>query len=131
MAVWITDASGDTLITQVGLQEMIPGIEVECPLSQPLEAGDYVLPVEIESGERPDLPTRVIDPVPHGLTICYGFDENLHLRWSAIEGAVFYRVYMSDDAVNFWDSGLITPDTTITLPVEPEMMRFYRITAMR
>jgi hypothetical protein len=131
MGVWRTDAEGQVLFELLGLVPMLSGIEAACPLLRPLLAGEYLLPMDMNDDGRPDLPTAVIDPVPHELTMCYGTDGVLHLRWDEVEGAAGYKLYASDNAIEFYDTGIITSGTELTMPIGPLSRQFYRVTAFR
>ena len=131
IGVWSSDAEGQLLFELLGSVPMLSGVVAECPLLRPLEMGEYLLPMDMTNDWRPDLPTAVIDPVPSKLTLCFGTDGVLHLRWSEVEGATGYKLYASDDAVEFNDTGIITGETELTMPVGPPTRQFYRVTAFR
>jgi len=131
IGVWRTDAQGQVLFELLGLVAMSSGVEAACPLLRPLLPGEYLLPMDMSDDGRPDLPTAVIDPVPHELTLCYGTDGALHVRWGEVEGAVGYKLYASDNAIEFYDTGIVTGETELTIPVGAPTRQFYRVTAFR
>jgi hypothetical protein len=131
MGVWSSDAEGQVLYELLGSVPMLSGVIAECPLLRPLASGEYVLAMDMSNDWRDDLPTKVIDPVPHELTLCYGTDDLLHLNWEEIEGAAGYKLYASDDAMEFYDTGIIASESELTLPVGAPSRQFYRVTAFR
>jgi hypothetical protein len=131
IGVWRTDASGQIFYEMLGSVLMLSGIEAECPLARPLAAGEYLMPVDMTDDSRPALPTAVIAPTPSQLTLCFGSDGLLHLKWDAVEGALGYRLYASDDAIEFYDTGLVTPEPEFIMPPGGTNRQFYRVTAFR
>ncbi len=105
---------------------MMPGVDAECPLMRPLLAGEYVLAVDAETNQRLKIPTAVIDPTPHALTLYY-FDGMMSLHWNAVPGAEYYTVYSTIGGMEIplFD----TPDTQAMLPLPLEARGFFRVTA--
>ncbi|RPH92342.1 T9SS C-terminal target domain-containing protein [candidate division KSB1 bacterium] len=59
IAVHTCDSLADTLYQLIGSVQMTHGINAVCALSAPLGAGQFIIPVDLETGERPLLPTEV------------------------------------------------------------------------
>jgi hypothetical protein len=53
------------------------------------------------------------------------------LPWAEVEGAAGYKLYASDNAIEFYDTGIVTSETKLTMPVAAANRQFYRVTAFR
>ena len=131
IAVYACDSLGQTLYGLLGTVYMADSVDAVCALTRPLVADEFVIAHDLNSNEQLLLATKVINPVPQHLTVAYAADEAVHLSWSAVEGAAFYHIYASFDAVNFFFTGFVTPETHFILPPSGEPKQFYRVTAFR
>jgi hypothetical protein len=130
ISVWATDPLGQVLFQQLGMLHMVGGVDAECLLIRPLLAGEFILAMDMITGER-SLPIGIINPVPQKVTIILDATAMLHLRWEAVPGADYYSVYNTDDPTNFpLEPTYITVVNEIVLPVADEKM-FYQVTAVR
>lgn len=131
IAVYACDSLGQTLTELLGTVYMADSVDAVCLLNRPLIADEFVIAHDLNSNEQLLLATQVINPVPQHLAIAYAADETVHLSWSAVEGAAFYQIYASFDAVNFFFTGMATPETHFIMPPSGEQKQFYRVTAVR
>jgi hypothetical protein len=131
IAVWTTDESGETLMEQLGMVHMAPGIDMECPLARPLLGGEYVMPLDIQTNQRGH-PIMVDAPAPQNLVMQIDPGGGvLMINWGPVEGAGQYAIWSSDDGVNFFDTGLRTTDPSLDMPLPPLEKQFYHVTAIR
>jgi hypothetical protein len=129
--VWATDSLGEDLHEPLGNVWMEWGVHAECMLSRALEPGEFILAIDMETGGRLRLATKVIDPTPQNMTICF-LPGVFVLQWEEVLGADHYNIYESDDPE------LFPADPTYTafinefgLPMMPNEKLFYRVTAER
>jgi hypothetical protein len=106
---------------------------MECWLMRPLMPGEYLIAMDMETGTRLDLATKVIDPTPKELTIRVQAGAQLHLIWEAVPGANYYYIYESYDPLDFTGATTYTTHTNeFYLPMMPSVTKlFYRVTAVR
>jgi hypothetical protein len=129
MLVWKTDSFGGARSELLGTAHM-SDLHMTCELSRPLLAGEFVLPVDELWSTSPSLATPVAYVTPTDLTLAFAEDSQLHLRWTAVDGATSYCIYSSEDCVTFFDTGLRADDTKIAFPAPPGGTRLcYRVTA--
>jgi len=57
--MWETDSLGQNLSELLGTMQMTGGVDEVCQLSRSLVEGEYILPIDQTTGQRPNLPTRV------------------------------------------------------------------------
>ncbi|MBM3324858.1 MAG: T9SS type A sorting domain-containing protein, partial [Calditrichaeota bacterium] len=57
--VWASDSLGENLSEMLGAAQMSDGVDAECALSRALVEGEFILPVDQTTGQRPRLATRV------------------------------------------------------------------------
>ena len=131
IAVYACDSLGQTLYGLLGTVYMADSVDAVCALNRPLVADEFVIAHDLNSNEQLLLATQVINPAPQHLTLAYAVDETVHLSWSAVEGAAFYQIYASFNAVNFFFTGMVTHETHFTVPPSGEPKQFYRVTAVR
>lgn len=130
ISVWATDPLGQVLFEQLGMLHMVGGVDAECLLMRPLLAGEFILAMDMNTGDR-SLPIGVINPVPQDVTIILDATDMLHLRWEAVPSADYYAVYKADDPSDFPpEPTYFTETNEIVLPVADEK-KFYRVTAVR
>lgn len=129
IAVWTTDSLGEILDEPLITVFMSGGVHEECDLLRPLEAGEFIIAADELDGNRLALATPVIDPTPQKLTLVLTNAGELHLGWESVPGADYYRIYTSDDAESFFDTGLAPEENEIILPLPGAQRQFYRVTA--
>ena len=103
--------------------------EEECLLLRPLEAGEYIIAADELDGNRLGLATRVMDPTPQKLALSYTTEGALRLGWQSVPGAEHYRIYASDDAEEYFDTGLRVEGTEILMAPPGEQRQFFYVTA--
>jgi len=131
IAVWATDSLGQILFEELGMTHMFSGVDGECMLSRPLLAEEFVLPIDMQTGERLRLATKVINPIPQEVTIVLEAPGMLHLRWEAVPGAEYYAIYKALEPFEFPpEPSFFTETNEIVLPLADEV-KFYRVTAVR
>jgi hypothetical protein len=130
IAVQRTDSTGEMIYEQLGMTHIGPGINGICPLIRPLLPGEYIMPMDMQTGLQPH-PMMVEAPVPQGLVISVDPSVIIQLNWEEVPGAMHYAIYTSDDAVTFMDTGLRTTETCFEMPLSPMNKQFYRVTAIR
>ncbi len=57
--VWASDSLGQNLSELLGATQMTNGVDAECQLSRALVEGEFILPMDQTTGQRPRLATRV------------------------------------------------------------------------
>ena len=130
IAVWTTDPLGQVLFEELGMTHMVGGVDAECMLMRPLEAGEFILAMDMNTGDRSG-PIRVGSLTPQEVTIIREGPGLLHLRWEAVSGADYYAVYKSNDPFEFPpEPSYFTETNEIVLPLADEV-KFYRVTAVR
>lgn len=130
IGVWATDPSGQFLYEQLGMIHMVDGVDAECVLIRPLMAEEFVLAMDMQTGDRSG-PVQVINPVPQEVTLFQDVPGVLHLRWEAVAWAEYYAIYKSNDPFEFPpEPSFFTETNEIVLPLADEV-KFYRVTAAR
>lgn len=127
--VWTSDSLGEVLGEALGAVFMGSRVHEECALLRALIAGEYIIAVDQIDGSRLSLATRVIDPTPQGLTMYVTPSGELCLRWESVSGASHYKIYASEDAVNYGDTGLTTVASQMVLPLYADNRHFFSVTA--
>lgn len=52
IAVWATDSLGQILFEELGMIHMVGGVDAECMLMRPLEADEFIVAMDMNTGER-------------------------------------------------------------------------------
>jgi hypothetical protein len=130
IGVWTTDPLGEILFEPLGIIHMVGGVDAECMLMRPLEAGEFILAMDMNTGDMSD-PIQVMSLTPQEVTIVCEGSGLLHLRWEPVPGADYYAVYKSNDPFEFPpEPSYFTETNEIVLPLADEV-KFYRVTAVR
>jgi hypothetical protein len=129
VTVWSTDSTGELMIESLGMVHIAPGNYATCPLIRPLENGEYIVPRDTQNGKHP-APILVTMPAPQHLVISVGpGDGIIFLHWDPVPGAIEYAIWMSNDGVEFFDSGMRTPINQFAIP--PANKQFFEVRAIR
>ncbi len=130
IGVWTTDPLGEILMEPLGMIHMIGGVDAECMLMRPLMAEEFILAVDMQTGEWSS-PVQVMSLTPQEVTISLEGPGLLHLRWEAVPGADYYAIYKSNEPFEFPpEPSYFTETNEIILPLADEV-KFYRVTAVR
>jgi len=60
--VWTSDSTGQNVYDILGSVGMASGADADCQLMRQLGEGEYIIPLDVTSGRRPNLATRVGSP---------------------------------------------------------------------
>lgn len=131
ITVWSTDESGEILVEMLGMQHMAPGMHGECMLMRPLLPHDRLVAMDMQTGRRSGPPVPVVNAVPEQLVISCDLAGMLQMQWAPFPGATDYAIYISDDGVEFYDSGLRAAENHFAMPLPPQSRQFYHVTALR
>jgi hypothetical protein len=128
--VWTTDPQGEILIEPLGMMHMVGGVDAECMLSRALMPEEFILAMDMQTGELSS-PVQIVNPVAQELTLILDATGLMHLRWEAVPGAGYYAIYESDDPFEFPpEPTYFTETNEIVLPFADEV-KFYRVTAVK
>jgi hypothetical protein len=130
IGVWTTDPEGQIIMEPLGMIHMIEGIDAECMLLRPLMAGEFILAMDMNTGDRSGA-IQVGSPIPQELTVFTEGPGWIHLRWEPVPGADYYAIYKSNEPFVFPpEPSYFTETNEIILPLADDM-KFYRVTAVR
>ncbi len=68
--VWATDSQGQIFYELLGAAQMTEGVDAQCALNRHLVADEYILPIDVNTGERPWLATKVGGTPPQNCMPC-------------------------------------------------------------
>ena len=143
IAVFSTDETGQIIFEDLGIVHMSPGIDAECPLIRPLLAGEYLRPMDMQTGKSTGV-TQVIDPTPQDFVIRYLTEEDeFEFCWLPVVGANYYQIWWTEDLNDpagwtefsppLFADGFETGTTdcwSSVLPFRDENLHFFRVTAV-
>jgi hypothetical protein len=130
ISVWTTDPSGEILFEQLGMTPMVTGVDAECPLVRPLVPEEFILAMDMQSGDRSGV-VQIINPTLQEATLTLDETGMLHLRWEAVPGADYYAIYKMNEPFEYPPEPTYFSETNeLVLPAADDM-KFYRVTAIK
>jgi len=130
IAIHRADETGEILFEMLGVVNLADSVQVECPLIRPLLPGEYIIPVDLATGQRSGRSQPARERVPEAFVIRFDSETGmLRMDWESVPGALTYALYASDDGLEYYDTGIRTVSHQLEIPLPPMEKQFFRVTA--